>query len=163
MTDKSWRGDRRKPRGNKRGEAAGGGKQALPRTAKKKAAPLKNAGKRKAFVPRLPWIPAKMLTTPLPEPICPYCRAPIKDLACAISDRTGAVIHFDCVRKRIAERDALANGEKVAYLGGGRFGILAAPDPKAKRKFKIKKIIEWEDRAQRAEWRGEIADHFSLT
>jgi hypothetical protein len=29
--------------------------------------------------------------------------------------------------------------------------------------FKIKKILEWEDKENRAEWRKTICDHYSLT
>jgi hypothetical protein len=52
----------------------------------------------------------------------------------------------------------------VAYIGGGRFGVLHAehnpgsPTPS----YTIKKIIVWEKKEDpRGEWRRIVADHYS--
>jgi hypothetical protein len=140
-------------------------------------------GKKKAdFVPRYDksrgviydrpkWTPPKLSTEPFPVPDCPYCGKPIKDLATAFSDKnSGEMVHFDCVLARITESEVLEKGDAVSYIGGGRFGIVhfsAPPDPHGgkpdSRKFTIKKIFEWEDKENRAEWRKFVADHYSVT
>ena len=106
---------------------------------------------------------------------------------------TGAPVHFDCVISRITFGERLEKGETVTYIGGGRFGIICfessahqhkyaqakspgntqasgkqesdrklAASP-ANRDFIIKKIIEWENKDKRAEWRSVICDHYSVT
>ncbi|GHT48961.1 hypothetical protein FACS1894102_2930 [Spirochaetia bacterium] len=110
------------------------------------------------------WIPAAQLNTPLPTPVCPHCGKPIRELAQALPDRrTGVYIHFDCAINNIKILERLEKNEMVTYLGGGRFGIISLTIPNMMRSFKIRKIIEWENKDQRAPWRAEIADHFSLT
>jgi hypothetical protein len=111
-----------------------------------------------------------MPTEPLPIPDCPWCGKPIRDFASAIADKdTGVPIHFDCVAAKIAQEEILEKGDTVTYIGGGRFGIVhfsssgipgRGGDGKV---FKIKKIIEWENKDNRAEWRSTINDHYSVT
>jgi hypothetical protein len=87
----------------------------------------------------------------------------IEDVSAAITDKvSGEVAHFDCVRDKITENEALVKGQVLTYIGGGRFGIIDFK-PEDKRCFKIKKIIEWEKNDTRAAWRSHIADHFSMT
>ena len=130
--------------------------------------------KREPFIERPKWIPPRINTEPLPVPDCPWCGKPIRDLFQAIADReTGVPVHFDCVAARIAGRENLEKGEAVTYIGGGRFGIVnfgsAGFYPKNSheradgREFRIKKIIEWEKKDQRAGWRSVICDHYSVT
>jgi len=106
---------------------------------------------------------------------------------------SGLPVHFDCVSARIAKGEILEKGDIVTYIGGGRFGIVgfgvsgesprdssrgtsrnfpnkagasADPDrfqPARGCDFKIKKIIEWENKDKRAEWRATICDHYSVT
>ncbi|MDR2445103.1 MAG: hypothetical protein LBD44_04120 [Spirochaetaceae bacterium] len=109
------------------------------------------------------WKATKLRSDPIPTPLCAYCKEPIKDLATAITNREGEAIHFECAQKRIAAAEALGKGDTVTYIGGGRFGIVCFENPQIPLKFKIKKIIEWEQKDKRAPWRGHIADHFSLT
>jgi hypothetical protein len=112
-----------------------------------------------------------MSTEPFPVPDCPYCGKPIKDLAAALSDKdSGAAVHFDCVIARLAENETLEKGDAVTYIGGGRFGIVHFNNPADfqgrsldPRKFTIKKVFEWEDKENRAEWRKFVADHYSVT
>jgi hypothetical protein len=109
------------------------------------------------------WKYPKVRQEPISIPVCPYCKEPVKDLLCAIGDKEGKAAHFECVQKRIAAGEILGKGEKVSYIGGGRFGIITFNNPHNPRDFKIKKIIEWEKKDNPIQWRKRLADHFSLT
>jgi hypothetical protein len=123
------------------------------------------------FYERPRWTPPKPPAEPLPVPNCPCCGKPIKDLAAAISDKkSGAPVHFDCVIARITERENLEPGDTVTYIGGGRFGIVRfneGPENQRRagssRNFTVKKILEWEDKENRAEWRQSLSDYYSTT
>jgi len=94
--------------------------------------------------------------------ICPLCNQPINDIANAMSDKaTGKPIHFDCVLEKIKGSETVGENEKIAYIGQGRFGVLYFENPRDQRHFTIKKIIEWEDRDQKPEWRDEISGLYS--
>jgi hypothetical protein len=81
-----------------------------------------------------------------------------------VADRnSGEPVHFDCIIARISEGELLEQGDAVSYIGGGRFGIVHFNDPRDIQNFKIKKILEWEDKENRAEWRRSISDHYSVT
>jgi MoaA/NifB/PqqE/SkfB family radical SAM enzyme len=85
-------------------------------------------------------------------------------MASALMDKnSGQPVHFDCVITRIEEHEFLEKGEVVAYLGGGRFGVVRFNHTQNSRNFSVKKILEWEDKENRAEWRKTIADHYSIT
>jgi hypothetical protein len=110
------------------------------------------------------WTAPKNSMEPLPAPDCPWCGKPIKDISSAISDReSGVPVHFDCAIARIAEGEILEKGDAVAYIGGGRFGIVHFNSPHDIQPFSIKKILEWENKENRAEWRKDISEHFSIT
>jgi hypothetical protein len=104
-------------------------------------------------------------------PDCPYCGKPIKDISSAISDiNSGEPVHFDCVINRISEAEVLERGDAVTYIGGGRFGVVhfnRSPEspkkPENAQNFKIKKILEWENKENRADWRKSVSDHYSAT
>jgi hypothetical protein len=122
------------------------------------------------------WTAPPLSTEPIPHPLCPYCGKPIKDIAAAMTDKaTGQPVHFDCAAARIAEEETLESGDAVVYIGGGRFGIVHFPgmirgslqgrrngDDYDTRDFRIKKILEWENKENRALWRKDIEDHFSV-
>ncbi|MDR0730797.1 MAG: hypothetical protein LBF63_03950 [Treponema sp.] len=132
--------------------------------------------KRIPFVERPKWTAPRLSTDPIPHPPCPYCGKPIKDMSTAIADKeSGKPSHFECVAARIAEGETLESGDAVVYIGGGRFGLVHFPgmgrDSPWSRKngddydakgFQIKKIFEWESRENRAPWRKDIEDHFSV-
>ncbi|MDR1899077.1 MAG: hypothetical protein LBQ55_03620 [Treponema sp.] len=119
---------------------------------------------RAGFYDRPRWTPPLRPAGPLPSPDCPYCGEPIRDISQAVTDRgSGAPVHFDCVIARIAEGEALEDGDSVTYIGGGRFGIVHFNNPGELQRFRIKKVLEWEDKENRAEWRRDISDHYSLT
>ena len=125
-------------------------------------------GERVSHVERPKWIPPKMNTDPLPVSYCPWCGKPIRDISSAIADKdTGNPVHFDCVTARITFGERLEKGDTVAYIGGGRFAIVSFGSPGApsstERNFTIKKIIEWENKDKKTEWRSVICDHYSVT
>jgi hypothetical protein len=116
-----------------------------------------------AFFDRPKWVPPQLSSEPLPQPDCPYCGKPIRDISAALTDKgSGAAVHFDCVIARLAEGEVLEAGDAVTYIGGGRFGVVQFPNPQDGRNFKIKKIVEWEDKESRADWRKDISDHYSI-
>ena len=120
--------------------------------------------KRGSLYERPKWVPPKPPAEPLPEAVCAWCDKPVKDISAAISDQeSGKPVHFDCVINRITERETLETGDTVSYIGGGRFGIVHFNNPPDTRDFTIKRIYEWENRENRAEWRMTISDHFSVT
>jgi hypothetical protein len=110
------------------------------------------------------WSPAKKPTEPLPAPECAWCGKPIRDIAAAVTDKkTGQPVHFDCIIAKIAAIETPDRGDTVTYIGGGRFGIVHFANPQDQRNFTIKKILEWEDKENRADWRKTIADYYSIT
>ena len=64
-------------------------------------------------------------------------------------------------RKYFTESDFREN-EAISYIGQGRFAVIKYASMVTMKEFTIVRIIEWEDKNQRAEWRGTIADRFSL-
>jgi len=127
-----------------------------------------NRGEKVPFYDRPKWVPPKINTEPLPVPDCPWCGKPIRDISLAIADKdTGVPVHFECVATKIAGGEILEKGDVVTYIGGGRFGIVyfngSGNSHQANRDFKIKKIIEWENKDKRAEWRSLICDRYSIT
>ena len=110
------------------------------------------------------WTPPKLSSEPIPVPDCPYCGKPIKDLTVAISDKnSGQAVHFDCIISRISQSEKLEHGDIISYIGGGRFGIVNYSNSSNSQSFVIKKILEWEIKENRAEWRQTVSDHFSVT
>ena len=111
-------------------------------------------------IDRPKWTPQRMNANPLPVPDCPYCGKPIRDISQAVSDKdTGTPVHFDCIISRINGGEILEKDDSVVYIGGGRFGVVSFA---GRNEFKIKKIIEWENKDKRAEWRSEVCDHYSV-
>ena len=95
--------------------------------------------------------------------ICARCGKPIKDLSAALADKTdGNPVHFDCVLNFLKQHETLQANEAVTYIGQGRFAVIKYASMVTMKEFTIVRIIEWEDKNQRAEWRGKIADRFSL-
>jgi hypothetical protein len=114
---------------------------------------------------RLRWTAPKPSAEPLPVLICDRCGKPIPAPNEALSDRkNGNPVHFDCAMAELAKHENLETGEAISYLGGGRFGVVSFNGGKGENgNFSIKKIVEWEDKEKRAQWRGIIADHYSIT
>jgi hypothetical protein len=119
---------------------------------------------REYFGERPKWSPVEMSTEEIPAPLCPICGKPIKELSMAFSNKnSGEAVHFDCARESVQRSVRLETGDMVAYIGGGRFGVVHQPNPQSLLGVKIKQIVEWEKKDVRADWRTLIADHFSLT
>lgn len=96
------------------------------------------------------------------QPVCPRCGKPIIDMSSAIGDRgTGAPVHFDCALEALAKDEKLAEGDKITYIGQGRFGVVNFPNPHDMKHFTIKKVIDWEVKDARATWRDEMSDLYS--
>jgi hypothetical protein len=116
------------------------------------------------IVERPRWTAPRLSQEPLPEPVCPVCGKPIKDLAAALTDKSSGVpVHFDCILSALGEREALEEGDQLAYIGGGRFGIIHYSDPRDRRIFQIKKILQWEEQNTRSDWRKQVTDRYSTT
>ncbi len=96
------------------------------------------------------------------EIICPKCGKPITDMASAMADKsTGKPIHFECAMEQVSGSESLGPNEKIAYIGQGRFAVLSYENIRDQRHFSIKKIIEWENRDSKPEWRSEMSGLFS--
>lgn len=94
--------------------------------------------------------------------VCAQCGQEITDIAGALSKKgSDSIFHFDCVLKNIEASESPKEGEKVIYIGQGRFAVAYFENPSDLKKFEIRKIIEWEDRDKRSTWRNEIASFFS--
>jgi len=110
------------------------------------------------------WIQPKPHIDAAPAPECPYCGKPIKDLSLAISDKNSdKAVHFDCIIARLSQGENLEPGDVISYLGGGRFGVVHFGPSQNSQGFTIKKIFEWENKENRAEWRQAISEQFSVT
>jgi len=96
------------------------------------------------------------------ENICPMCNQPITELASCLADKaSGMPVHFDCAIEKVRASEPTGENEKVAYIGQGRFAVLAYENIRDQRHFTIKKIIEWEERDKKSEWRDEYSSLYS--
>ncbi len=96
------------------------------------------------------------------ENICPLCSQAITDMSSAIAEKSsGKPVHFECVMARLSETEKVGQNEKIAYIGQGRFGILYFENPRDQRHFTIKKIIDWEEKDKKPEWREEMSGLYS--
>jgi hypothetical protein len=93
--------------------------------------------------------------------LCSRCGEEIENIAEALCDRqTGEPVHFDCVLSLLREQEPLNPGERIVYIGQGRFAVTSQGDQYDK-SFHISRIIEWENETVSAEWRKEISSLFS--
>ena len=96
------------------------------------------------------------------EVLCPICNEPITDIATAIADKaSGKPAHFDCILNQIKSAEPVGENEKISYIGQGRFAVLYFENPRDQRHFTIKKVIEYEDKEHKAEWRDELSSLYS--
>ena len=125
----------------------------------------KKPGKKKISLYERPkWVAPVQSTAPLPAASCAWCDKLIKDMSSALNEpETNKPVHFECVINRISEKEHLERGDSVNYIGGGRFGIVHFNNSPSAKNFSIKKIFEWENKENRAGWRDEISNHFSVT
>ena len=59
------------------------------------------------------------------------------------------------------KNEKIETGDKITYIGQGRFGIVHFASPGDTKHFSIKKIIDWEEKDKKPEWRNEMADLYS--
>ncbi|EPF30308.1 hypothetical protein HMPREF9194_00623 [Treponema maltophilum ATCC 51939] len=122
------------------------------------------------------------------EPVeCSFCGKPVTDVASALADRTtDKPVHFDCVLDYLAEHETLSAGQSISYIGQGRFAVISSKVPASVQgtsavgvaaagaaaagvaaaglpspRFVIERVIEWEPRDKKYEWRANIADAYS--
>ncbi len=122
------------------------------------------------------------------EPVeCSFCGKPVTEFASALADKTtDKPVHFDCVLDYLAEHETLSAGQSISYIGQGRFAVISSKVPASVQgaatagsaasgvaaaglvaggvpspRFVIERIIEWEPRDKKYEWRANIADAYS--
>ncbi len=79
--------------------------------------------------------------------ICPICDKPINIMVTAIVHReTNKKAHFDCIIKELKKSYHLKSNEGICYLGGGSFGIIETVKGERKKRFVVKKRIQYENR-----------------
>ena len=93
--------------------------------------------------------------------VCAKCGKPIEDMTSAISDAEGKPMHFDCVLENLKSKGKMLPGQQMTYIGNGRFAVVTFENPRDLRKFKIEKVIEYEDKSKQVAWRSEMADLYS--
>ena len=99
-----------------------------------------------------------------PKTICEKCGKEIKDLTTALSDKnTGNPIHFDCILEFIKNSEEIKEGEEVIYIGNGNFAIVVFENPKIRKKFKIIRYVEWEEKNNSLQWKTKIKELASST
>jgi hypothetical protein len=98
----------------------------------------------------------------LEKPVCEICNQPILDLATSLANKgSNNPVHFDCVLNILKKEEKLLPNENITYIGQGRFAVTVFENPHDTKKFSIKKIIEWEERDKKYEWRNNISNLFS--
>jgi hypothetical protein len=96
-----------------------------------------------------------------PAPACPICEKPVSDLVSAIAHReTGAPAHFDCVLRWLGDAEKILPDERLVYLGNGAFGVTGA-NPGGNQKIAIKRMIQYEQKDKKPEWRKEISARYA--
>ena len=86
--------------------------------------------------------------------LCPICGKLVRDAVSALcygEDRAPA--HFDCVIERLRSQNALAEDERLCYLGGGHFGVVKSPQGEGKVPFSIRDRVQYEAGQERPDWR----------
>ncbi|MDD7460430.1 MAG: hypothetical protein SPJ89_01680 [Treponema sp.] len=96
------------------------------------------------------------------QPVCPLCGEAIRELSTALNDsKTGQAIHFDCAIEQLQKDISLEQGEKIAYIGQGRFAVLYYANVHDVKHFQIRKVIDYEEKDKQPEWRGQMSELFS--
>ena len=92
-----------------------------------------------------------------PELICALCGEVIKETASSLAlPESGEPAHFDCVMKKLEESETLEEGDSIAYLGGGNFGIIRKSSQNSTG-FEIKKKIDFENKENIGSWRKKLS------
>ena len=100
---------------------------------------------------------------------CPICGLVIRILYSAITEQESQQpAHFDCVLRQLSAAEELGEGERLAYLGAGSFGVIQLrrrPRTRARGRRSsgspsplfVRKRIEYEDPEPVPEWRESLA------
>lgn len=96
------------------------------------------------------------------HPVCPVCGEVIRDMSTAVKDpKSDSPLHFDCAISLIQKDNPLSQGEKIAYIGQGRFGVIYYANVHDSKHFQIRKIIDWEEKDKKPEWRDTMSELYS--
>jgi len=93
---------------------------------------------------------------------CPVCNEGVKEVGNAIDFKGEGPTHFDCVIRSLTETEDLKPGEKIAYVGSGRFGVINNKKNSSGVPFTLLREIEVEDREKVLTWRDERKVHVSV-
>ncbi|MEK6793425.1 MAG: hypothetical protein AABZ39_01515 [Spirochaetota bacterium] len=86
------------------------------------------------------------------KPICALCEKPIIVLNQAIRHReSGKPAHFDCIVRMLRETMRPGPQEKIAYLGGGSFGVIEERNQHGRIRFTVRERLQYEERKRRIE------------
>ena len=123
-------------------------------------------GRGKAQVQQKPFDPEKhFMPPPRPEREYgndPITGEPISDILSAIADpSTGEPSNFESVLRRIEESHELKDGERVAYVGAGEFGIVSEETVEGKKRLVVRERIHYEDSRRPYPWRRELSPGIS--
>lgn len=97
------------------------------------------------------------------QPVCALCGKVIEDISSAVQGKGSSddLIHFDCAVEEIKKQENLSEGDRIAYIGQGRFGVIHQPKESNTKNFVIKKVIEWEEKGTKSKIQGEMAILYS--
>ncbi len=105
--------------------------------------------------------PAEESVRPGPPLDCGYCHKPIYDLSTALADREGGgPVHFDCALQRVSEREPLAAGERIVYIGSGVFAVVEYKD-RSETAFTVKRRLPFEEEGKKQDWRKALSARVS--
>ena len=100
--------------------------------------------------------PPPLRTEPLPQPDCPVCQKPIRDIYAAISySLNDQPAHFDCVLGLLASQEEVAGDERLCYLGAGSFGVVSTTGGRRK-ELQVRKRIQYEPAESIPDWRKQL-------
>ncbi len=85
---------------------------------------------------------------------CPVCGEGLKSIATAVDLGDGPA-HFDCVLRELTKKEDLKQGEKIVYIGSGRFGVINNKKNESGVPFTLLKEIDVETRDLDLNWRNE--------
>lgn len=75
-----------------------------------------------SFHSSIPIPPPKTIREPLP--VCPDCNERIQGIAESFSLPDGQFIHFDCMLRRVRDKEHLQEGQSISYIGHGNFAVV---------------------------------------
>lgn len=88
---------------------------------------------------------------------CGFCQKPIYDLSTALADReSGGPVHFDCALQRVTDRESLASGERLVYIGSGAFAVVEYKD-RSETAFTVKRRLPFEEEGKKQDWRRALS------